>query len=184
MTLYLVMVAVLVSLTTATLALADDGERTATASIVDARGEAIGIATLRQEEGEEDVLVRIAVSGLPEGKHGAHVHAVGKCEVGPTPPFGSAGPHFDTDGHRHGTRNPQGPHRGDLKNLLSHSDGNGYLRQETNLISLEPEEEEEDSLFDEDGSAVIIHAQRDDLRTDPTGNSGARVACGVITLEE
>lgn len=183
MKVYLAMIAVLVSLTTATLALADDGELTATASIVDAQGNTIGGATLRQETDEEDVLVRIAVKGLTEGKHGAHVHAVGKCEAGVTPAFSSAGPHFDTDGHQHGTKNPQGPHRGDLKNLLSHSNGNGYLRQQTNLISLESVDEEEDSLFDADGSALVIHAQRDDLMTDPTGNSGGRVACGVIKLD-
>jgi superoxide dismutase, Cu-Zn family len=117
--------------------------------------------------------IRVAVVGLPEGAHGLHLHTVGKCEG---PAFTSAGGHLNPAGHLHGTSNPAGSHLGDLPNIVIEQNGAGALSVELrgSLDELEA------LLFDADGSALVIHAAPDDYKTDPTGNSGARIACGVI----
>jgi Cu-Zn family superoxide dismutase len=109
------------------------------------------------------------------GEHGIHVHAVGKCEPDA---FTTAGGHFNPTGKKHGLNSPEGSHAGDMPNMVL--DGQGNSTYETTLagISLDGGA---NSLFDADGSAVVIHAGPDDLVTDPAGNSGARVACGVVS---
>jgi Cu-Zn family superoxide dismutase len=99
---------------------------------------------------------------------------VGKCDG---PDFASAGGHFNPQSRQHGALNPQGPHAGDLPNITIGTDGKGRLESTTELISLLGGAS---VVFDADGSAIVIHAAPDDFRTDPTGNSGARIACGVI----
>ena len=107
--------------------------------------------------------------------HGIHVHAVGKCDA---PDFMSAGGHFNPTMHQHGLDNPQGSHAGDMTNLTVASDGSAsvdYLLKDASLAS------GANSLFGPDGTALVIHADMDDEKTDPSGNSGARIACGVIS---
>jgi len=119
--------------------------------------------------------VVLEVHDLPPGVKAVHVHEVGRCEG---PAFTSAGGHFNPHGRQHGALNhPRGPHAGDLPNLTVAADGKGRLESTTELMSLGLEP---GSVFDADGSAIIVHAAPDDFRTDPTGNAGARIACGVI----
>ena len=146
---------------------------TATAELRDANGQPAGMATLTQVGGGS-VRIVIDAKGMPPGPHGVHVHAVGKCEG---PQFTSAGAHFNPDGKQHGTQNPQGAHAGDLPNLTIDANGTGRLETTTERITLGTGAT---SVFDADGSAIIVHAGPDDFKTDPTGNSGGRIACGVI----
>jgi Cu-Zn family superoxide dismutase len=145
---------------------------TARAELRGTTGQPAGTATFTQIGSVVRVLVE--AQGLPRGAKGVHIHAVGTCE-GPT--FNSAGPHFNPTGRQHGALNPQGAHAGDLPNIEIGADGKGRLESSTEGISLVGGIT---SLFDADGAAIVIHAAPDDFRTDPTGNSGARLACGVI----
>jgi Cu-Zn family superoxide dismutase len=148
-------------------------DNTAWAELRRADGEVVGTATFTQIGSALRVLLE--VQGLPPGAKGVHVHAVGTCEG---PAFTSAGAHFNPDGRQHGALNhPLGPHAGDLPNITLGADGRGRLESTTELMSLGSGPS---SVFDADGSAIIVHAAPDDFRTDPTGNSGARIACGVI----
>lgn len=119
--------------------------------------------------------VQAWVDGLVVGQHGFHIHAVGAC----TPDFAAAGGHYKPSGAQHGTYNLQGPHAGDLPNLVVGEDGNGAIDIITNQVTLNVGSR---SLFDTDGSALVVHAGADDYLTDPDGNSGARIACGVVDL--
>jgi Cu-Zn family superoxide dismutase len=159
--------------TTAALAARNGGAQHATASLVDATGATIGTARLT-EDGTGRVHLTVHVTGLTPGLHGIHLHAVGSC-VGPA--FASAGGHYNPAGRRHGLENPDGPHNGDLPNLVVNEAGIGHLSAKTELVTLAPGAA---TLFDGNGSALVIHANTDDQVTDPTGNSGGRVACGVI----
>jgi Cu-Zn family superoxide dismutase len=145
---------------------------TATAELRDPEGRPAGSATLTEVPG--GVRVVVEAKGMPPGPHGVHIHEVGKCEG---PQFTSAGSHFNPDKKQHGTMNPQGPHAGDLPNLTIGPDGSGRLEVTTPRIALAPSVT---SVFDADGSAIVVHAGPDDLKTDPTGNSGGRIACGEI----
>ena len=145
--------------------------RALTAELRDAQGTAIGTATLTQEQG----FVRLVaeVRGLTPGQHGIHVHARGAC----TPPdFASAGGHFNPAAHQHGMGNPAGPHAGDFPNLEAGADGRARydaVSQHLTLVGA--------GAVMADSAAVVIHAQRDDQVTDPSGNAGARIACGILT---
>ncbi|QNA83430.1 superoxide dismutase family protein [Sphingomonas sp. So64.6b] len=112
----------------------------------------------------------IDARGMPAGTHGAHVHTTGLCEG---PEFTSAGGHWNPTGMKHGSMNPQGPHEGDLPNLIIGTDGRGTLGITIPGATMA-------GLLDGDGSALVVHAAADDLMTDPSGNSGARIACGVF----
>ncbi len=144
----------------------------ATAVLKDANGKDVGQATLTPTP--SGVLIALNLTGLPEGVHAVHIHAVGKCEP---PDFKSAGPHFNPDETHHGVLNPEGPHAGDMPNLHVPSDGKLTIEILNPSFSLT----EEGALLDEDGSAVVIHAVADDYATDPAGNAGDRIACGVVT---
>lgn len=122
----------------------------------------------------DQVTITIAGLGLPAGAHGLHLHMLGKCEA---PGFISAGGHLNPGGHQHGTANPQGSHLGDLPNLEVDRNGVGTLAAPLRGTRADVEA----ALFDADGTAIVIHATADDYRTDPTGNSGTRIACGVLT---
>ncbi len=148
------------------------GERAA-APLRNAEGQVLGMAIFTQEA--QGVRISVTVKGLSPGEHGIHIHSVGKCE--PTD-FLSAGPHFNPTNKKHGLTNPEGPHAGDLPNLVVGEDGSAVYEHITDRVTLTPGEL---SLFDEDGSSLVIHAGPDDQMTDPAGNSGARVLCGVIT---
>lgn len=157
-------------------AVAANGARHAHASIVDGTGAEVGWATFTEDSAGR-LHVNVHASGLAPGLHGAHLHAIGQC-VGPA--FTSAGGHHNPLGAEHGLNNPLGAHAGDLPNLGVNADGQGHLDAWTERATLSAGPV---SLFDGDGSAFVIHANTDDQLTNPTGNSGARVACGVIVAD-
>ena len=135
----------------------------------DAMGKSVGSATLAEQGG--NLVLSVSVSGLPAGTHGIHIHTVGTCTA---PDFASAGGHWNPTAKKHGLQNPAGHHSGDLPNLVIGADGTGKLTATITGASFA-------ELFDSDGAALVIHAQPDDMMTDPSGNSGPRIACGVIT---
>ncbi len=145
---------------------------TATADIKDAGGQPVGTATLTQVTG--GVRIVIEAKNLPPGPHAVHIHAVGKCEG---PGFMTSGGHFNPGNKQHGTMNSQGAHAGDLPNMSVDGLGAGRLETITERITLDAGA---NSVFDADGSAIVIHAASDDFKTDPTGNAGGRIGCGVI----
>ena len=146
--------------------------QTAKANLQTADGKDAGNVTLTQTP--HGVLLALSVKGLPAGEHAFHVHAVGKCE----PPFTSAGGHFNPDNKKHGMMAPEGSHAGDMPNL--HVPASGELSVEVLNAAVTLEKGKPNSLFDADGSAVVIHAGKDDYKTDPTGDAGGRIACGVV----
>lgn len=139
-----------------------------TSALINSAGQSIG--TVRMWESPGAVTFRIEAAGLPLGIHGVHVHAVGRCDA---PKFESAGSHWNPTGRKHGVENPAGPHAGDMPNITVAA--NGVLGATVTLPGASFA-----SLIDADGSALVIHADRDDLRTDPSGNSGGRIACAVV----
>lgn len=143
--------------------------RSATAMLATAAGKSVGKVLVREIAG--GLRVTVDAVDLPPGLHGAHLHTVGKCEA---PDFASAGGHWNPTGMKHGSKNPQGPHEGDLPNIMVGADGRGSLTFDIKGATF-------DGLMDADGAAMVIHAAVDDMMTDPSGNSGARLACGVLT---
>lgn len=144
----------------------------ATAEIRDPSGGVVGTATASESGGA--LLVRIEAQGLPAGPHGVHIHTAGLCEG---PAFESAGPHWNPTTRQHGRDNPAGAHLGDLPNLEIGADGTGTVEFSVAGGALSSGT---NALLDTDGSAMVIHADADDYRTDPSGNSGGRIACGVF----
>jgi Cu-Zn family superoxide dismutase len=138
----------------------------------DAGGKDVGSAALMQTPA--GVLIKLSVKGLPAGEHAFHVHGVGKCE----PPFTSAGGHFNPGGKKHGIMAADGHHAGDLTNL--HIPANGELVVEVLNAAVTLEKGKANSLFGPQGTSLIIHAGKDDYKTDPTGEAGGRIACGVV----
>ena len=162
----------------ATVTAADDSVRDTVDTPADTAGR--GSATLRDAQGQEigtlmlvqegnTLRITGGLSGLPAGEHGFHIHAVGRCE----PPFESAGPHWNPVNRQHGAQNPQGPHMGDLPNVAVTGDGIGD-------VDASVAAQLRGGVLDADGAALVVHADPDDYRTDPSGNSGARIACGVV----
>lgn len=139
-------------------------------ALVNTAGQPLG--SVRMWETPGGVTFRINAAGLPHGIHGIHVHSVGRCEG---PAFASAGPHWNPAGKKHGFNNPAGPHAGDLPNVTVAA--NGVLQEAVTLPGASFA-----TLLDADGAALVIHAKQDDYVTDPSGNSGDRIACGVISL--
>jgi Cu-Zn family superoxide dismutase len=146
------------------------GGQLATAALRTASGAEAGRATARDVAG--GVRFSLDVTGLPPGTHGAHVHTTGRCDA---PDFQTAGPHWNPTATKHGTNNPQGPHLGDLPNLIVGADGRGTLAMTIEGATLA-------GMLDADGAAMLVHASADDLVTDPSGNSGGRIACGAFQL--
>jgi Cu-Zn family superoxide dismutase len=146
--------------------------QSAHADIVNASGQKIGTAAFAPSEG--GVRIDVDIAELPPGLHGIHIHTVGKCEG---PDFKTAGPHFNPAGKKHGKDNPEGPHNGDLPNIEVGADGHATASMLDTNVTLG---EGPTSLFQPGGTSIVIHASLDDYKTDPAGNSGARIACGVI----
>ena len=144
---------------------------TARAEMRDAEGRALGVMTLSQTP--LGVLVSGDLTGLPGGVHGLHFHDVGRCD----PPFTSAGGHFNPTQRQHGFRNRAGFHAGDLPSFAAPSSGSVRVDNFTREVTLGTGPT---SLLDADGSSLVVHAAPDDYATDPSGNSGGRIACGVI----
>ena len=149
------------------------GSTHAEARIIDGAGQTIGWARLT-EDAAGQLHMNVQVSGLAVGRHGIHLHAIGECVA---PAFTSAGGHHNPLGVEHGLDSPTGAHAGDLPNLVVNVAGRGHLDGISHHATLSSGSV---SLLDADGSAIVIHAFEDDQVTNPTGNSGARVACGVI----
>jgi superoxide dismutase, Cu-Zn family len=147
----------------------------AAAILYNADGAPIGTAQLWQDASGV-VNVDIASLALPAGTHGIHFHAVGTCEGGATA-FSTAGAHYNPLNKEHGLENPNGPHAGDAPNIVTPSSGIGKVAFSTSRVTLTPGTI---SLFDADGSSLVIHANADDQVSQPAGNSGARIACGVV----
>mgnify|MGYP001597518891 CR=1 FL=1 len=143
------------------------------AVLSDAASNGIGTAVLTQDA-TGSVRIRIQAHGLAAGVHGVHFHTIGMCDA---PAFTSSGGHFNPGGTHHGLANPAGPHAGDLPNMTVDASGNADYDVTTNRVSLTPGTND---LFGADGSALVVHAAPDDNMTDPAGNAGARIACGVV----
>lgn len=135
-----------------------------TIALVNTAGASTGAVQVEPRSGGANL--RIAVQGLPPGDHGLHLHEVGRCDP---PGFQTAGGHWNPEARQHGHLNPQGPHLGDLPNLTVSSSGHGAIN--FRIAGL---------IGDADGTALVIHAAPDDYRTDPSGNSGDRIACAVL----
>lgn len=143
----------------------------ATADIKDASGKSLGEAVLVQRDGT--VEIDMTLTGLPQGTHAFHIHEVGRCD----PPFESAGGHFNPEGKKHGKDNPAGAHAGDLPNIEVSDSGRVKLQVAVKGVSIDSGP---GALLGGDGSALVVHEGADDYQTDPTGNAGKRLACGVI----
>jgi Cu-Zn family superoxide dismutase len=139
----------------------------------DAQGKNVGSIML-WEQGS-GVAVQLHLHDLPPGEHGIHFHLTPKCDA---PDFKSAGPHFNPDGKKHGLESPEGHHAGDMLNFTVDAKGKADAKLEDKDVNLGTDAH---SLFSNGGTAVVIHAKADDMKTDPSGNSGDRIACGVIT---
>ena len=144
-----------------------------TVKLVDARSDSIGTATL--SPAPAGVSIALAVKGLSPGEHAIHVHGTARCEG---PAFTSAGGHFNPEQKQHGMNNPQGPHAGDMPNFTVDSTGRSSATVVAPGVTLGDGPR---SVFTGGGTALVIHEKADDLKSDPAGNAGARVACGVIT---
>jgi len=152
--------------------LSGSSDPAASAEIMNGQGQKIGSATFT--ETPDGVQIHVQVSKLPPGVHAMHLHNVGNCHG---PEFKSSGPHFNPFGKKHGTKNPDGPHAGDLPNFEVKADGTAEVDVTAKLVTLK---EAKNSLFQAGGTCLMIHEKADDEVSDPAGNAGERLACGVI----
>jgi Cu-Zn family superoxide dismutase len=143
-----------------------------TAELRDANDRVVGQANFTEVTG--GVRIVLEARGLPPGEKAVHLHAIGKCEP---PAFTSAGDHFNPQKKLHGILNAHGPHAGDLPNITIEANGTGRLETFTDRVTLGTGVA---TVLDDDGTALVVHAAPDDFQTDPTGNSGPRIACGPI----
>ena len=150
-------------------------QQMAKATLKDASGKEVGRASLAQ--GSTGVTIQVELTAVEPGDHAFHIHAVGKCE----PPFTSAGPHFNPGDKKHGREAAGGAHAGDMDNITVPAAGKITKIIVNNQVTLD--QNKPNSVLKPDGTALVIHAKADDYKSDPAGNAGDRIACGVIERE-